>query len=197
MKLSILNNLVALVVMTSISTSALAYVQNEPTSAFSAIRSAADQADGQVLEVMRTNVRAFAENGSIAENNRQSIFLSCLVGGIALIAGGRVGFCVDGAGHTYNLKASSIGLSAGFKASLIFGIVKTSDQSVRGRYSNFSLGMAGPIQGVKLGKLLSGLNAGVGVDVLSASSDTGKSLILIGPALGSMIDFSMISLAID
>jgi hypothetical protein len=128
---------------------------------------------------------------------KSTVFLTCVLGQGAIYVGYRLGVCVDSSKRIYNLTGNTLGISLGAKGSIVFGIVKSFNRNLRGMYSSWSVGGAAVTAAINLGKLLTNMNAGLGADIISGTSASGNSLILIGPALGAMIDLSAAKITLD
>ena len=129
----------------------------------------------------------------MSEQEIPTIFLTCAIGDVGFLFKGSLGACVSSRGQVYTLGAIGGGLTAGAKASLVMGFVKSSDGSVRGQYGQVGVGAAAKNIAAMLAK---GGTAGVGFNVIYAFSDksqdanSDRTLMLAGPAIGLMADLS-------
>jgi len=171
-----------------------------PNEVFRLIQEAKAEMNPAILEIMKVNVQELHSAPEVgfkqmSEEEKQSTFLTCVTGKGAIYMWGRLGLCLDGNKRAYTLSSIGGGLSLGSSGSLIFGIVKSSNGSIRGEYTEPTIS-AGRTW-LKLGKTLTRLNAGVGVDVLFGRSKSGNTLVLVGPKLGAMFDLSVQTLTLD
>jgi len=104
------------------SVSSFAYTLNHLSPA-QMISEAVNSTNPRVQEVMAANIQAaeisYQNNVEMAE--KQSVFLTCTIGEAAVIL---------------------VGIAAGIRASLVFGLVRTTNGNIRGEYSSFSFGGA-------------------------------------------------------
>lgn len=165
------------------------------------INETAESTDAETLERMKQGLellRNELNSGMIkmSDTDKKSTFITCTTGKAGLLATGRIGLCLDSTGQVYTLAGSGSGFSFGAAASLLFGVIK-SDGQIRGQYKSTNYGGAGVHSAINLGLTLKKLNVGLGLDVVYSKSSSGNTMVLFGPSLGSMLDFSNIVLSLD
>jgi hypothetical protein len=173
---------------------------------FDFVKNTAEQTDPQVVESLKAAVSAGAtidEPGfhKMSEQEIPTIFMTCAIGDAGLLFKGSLGACVSSSGQVYAIGGIGVGVTAGAKASLLMGFVKSSDGSVRGDYSaQIGVGAAAKSIAALLAK--SGVTtAGLGFNViygysLRIDTNSDRTLVLAGPAFGLMADLSYSSLTL-
>ncbi len=172
---------------------------------FDFVKNTAEQTDPQIVEALKAAVSAGAkieEPGfkKMSEQEIPTIFLTCAIGDVGLLLKGALGACVSSRGQVYTLAGIGGGLTAGAKASIVMGFVKSRDGSVRGNYGQLTAGAAAKSIAAMIASAGSP-TAGLGFNVIYASSreeekSADRTLILVGPAIGLMFDLSIINLSL-
>jgi len=175
--------------------------QISKTEVLALINETAESTDAETLERMKLGlelVQSELNSGMIKMSSidRKTTLITCTTGKAGFFIAGRIGLCLDTTGQVYTLAGTGQGFSFGAAASLLFGVVK-SDGQVRGHYESITLGGAGVHSAINLGLTLKKLNIGLGLDVVYSKSSSGNTMVLFGPSLGSMIDFSQTVLTLD
>jgi hypothetical protein len=176
---------------------------------------AIENTDSETLNAMQVYATAIASMSlnsqlmhpaamNTSKSTRESQFLSCVIGHLALIYNGRIGVCVDGKGATHILSGTGWGLSFGIAASIVIGIVRVPNGGgVRGTYGSLSVDRASTravtaiVKNADLIERVTKIKPGIGIDFITGTSREGNTIILVGPANGTIFDFSKLNFTIE